>query len=326
MRYRFIAVIHNLQLENKKNKGTRVFHARLSNGPRILEETIHTNLMQGTLGVHSQREFNGSTYIYIDNKLGEVKTREEMDQLGTSIAFIHLRQIQHFIKQLWKIKDNSAYVRDGFVLAYPDNGTFEDGCTYKASVSEIYTFSNCEIKPCSFSEEEISRASQLYENSPDVINDKYYDPEQEWGKLPSANHLIEGKEESSRIIRASYFTEGARRNGILPTKIISYCNALECLFTTGSNRVSHNIAERLGLLLSKDETEKQLYYDIVREAYKYRSLIVHGQTLKEEHKEKLIVVSHNLDSFLRRIFLDNHEIFSKSDKEIDSFFNQGVLT
>lgn len=127
------------------------------------------------------------------------------------------------------------------------------------------------------------------------------------------------------MIKAIYFTGMARRNSILPTKIVSYYNALECLFTTGSNKVSHNIADRLSLLLCIKKDEKQLFCSTVREAYTYRSHIVHGQSLREE-EDSLRIMSKNLDYLLRCLIVDDHEVFSKSDEEIELFFDEMAFT
>lgn len=190
MKYRFIAVLHNMELEKIKNKGTRVFNSvRISNSKKILDETIGTNLIQHTLGVHSIREFNNSTYIYIDNTV-DLHTKEQMDQFSVEITFRHLRQVQHFTQQLWKIKDNSIYVRDGFVLAYPGNETFEEGWTYKVSLSEVFTFTDCKGELCKFLDEEISEASHLYNHLTELEKGRDYYKEQLGGKLPNADHLL----------------------------------------------------------------------------------------------------------------------------------------
>ncbi|MEB2294465.1 hypothetical protein [Priestia megaterium] len=316
MKYRFIAPLHFMELEALKNKGTRIMYgARISNGRKILDETIGTKLMSATLGVHSLREFNDSVYVYIDNELDEIQTREQMDQAGSSLTFLHLRQMQHFTHELWKIKDNSVYVRDGFLLAYPSNGTFEDGCTYKASLSEVFTCSNCEIKPTKFSDVEVTKASEWYKSSKLLT----HNAREDGGKLPDARPLIKGETPSTRMTRAIYFTDTARKNAVLPTKIVSYCTALECLFTTKAFKISTTVASRTANMLGGNDAAYISAFDLVKEAYKYRSIIVHGQSL-EGDEETLARICRRLDIMLRTFIIGDHEIFSKDDKEMDRFF------
>lgn len=70
MKYRFITIMHNMKLENTKNKGTLIFEGiRLSNGKEVLDETLNQQPMKCTLGVHSSHEFEDQTYVYIDGTL-----------------------------------------------------------------------------------------------------------------------------------------------------------------------------------------------------------------------------------------------------------------
>lgn len=315
MKYRFITILHNMELEKIKSRGTVIFPGfRISNGERILSETVKTDLMRGTLGVHSVDEFEETVYAYIDNELGNIHTKEQMDEIGVQYTFSHLRQIQQFTNYLWEVKDNNVYVRDGFLLAY--NNNFEDGCTYKASLSEIFTYSNLEKKTSRFSDQEIENAIRNF--VPSTLEE--LDEEGTGGgKYATADHLF-AKRETSRMIRATYFTGYARRCAILPTKIFSYCNALECLFNTGAGEVNHKIAERVACMLGTTNESKRSLFDLIKKAYGYRSSLVHGQALKGTDEE-YAAVSVQLDDILRKLLVEEHEIFSRKKKEeIDDFF------
>ncbi|WP_404292621.1 hypothetical protein LG276_19835 [Cytobacillus kochii] len=320
MKYRFITVLHRMKLETIKNKGTELFSgARISNGSQVLTETLETRLMSGTLGVHSINEFENSVYVYIDGEFSEIHTQDKMDEIGTKYTFIFLRQIQEFIHCLWEIKDNNVYVRDGFLLAY--NKHFEDGCTYKASLSEIYSYSTDELKESIFSDSEIHTA--IHNFVPSTIEE--LDEEDTFGgQLPNSNHLFKVNN-SNRMGRAIYFTAGARRSAILPMKIVSYCNALECLFTIGTSEVNHKIAERVAIMLGTSKESKKDLFKLIKNAYNYRSTLVHGQHLKGS-EENLVSISKGLDDVLRNLTVAKHEIFSKSDKEMEAFFLELLFT
>ncbi|MFB3168465.1 HEPN domain-containing protein [Neobacillus sp. 179-C4.2 HS] len=313
MKYRFITILHNLKLESVKNKGTEIFPgARVSNGRQILEDTLGRQPMKSTLGVHSVDEFNNKVYFYLDGEFEDVISKDQMDQIGNKYTFFFLRQAQAFAYQLWDTKDNSIYVRDGFLLAYTNR--FEDGFTYKASLSEIFVKSTCERGEIVFSDSEISNTVRNF--VPATFED--YSEESFGGKLPNSKHLFKAHG-STRMTRAAYFTASARKSHILPLKIVSYCNALECLFTIGTSEVNHKIAERVALMLGNSKESKQDYFKLIKNAYKHRSNLVHGQYLTG-NEEALIGISQGLDNILRELLVAEHEVFSMSDNDMEAFF------
>ncbi|MGG0256644.1 hypothetical protein ABEY61_29340 [Bacillus toyonensis] len=127
------------------------------------------------------------------------------------------------------------------------------------------------------------------------------------------------KKGSKRRQRAFYFTVVAQSSSVMPIKIVNYCNALECLFTTGKSEVNHKIAERVAIMLGTSFENKKALFDLIKKAYNIRSEMVHGQALKAK-EEDLVVVSKGLDNVLRELIVANHDVFSKSDKEMDNFF------
>lgn len=313
-KYRFITIAHNLKLENIKNKGTQIFPgARISNNKLILDETFDNQPTLITLGIHSVDEFYGeSSYIYIDGTFENMNSKAEIDEVGVRYTFYYLREVQSFINKLWEIKDNSIYIRDGFLVVYRNE--IGDGFTFKASLSEMFSFSSGEIKPIEFSVPEISFAKSNFISS----NIDEYDEESFGGKLPNSNHLFKSQG-SERFTRAYYFTLKARTSSIAPTKVILYCMALECLFTTSKSEVNHKVAERVAVLLGGNEqTTKELYH-LIKKAYNYRSTLVHGQHLKGSEDE-IQEISARLDDVIRELIVNKYDVFEKNDKEIDEYF------
>ncbi|PYF01759.1 HEPN domain-containing protein [Ureibacillus chungkukjangi] len=313
MKYRFITTFHNLRLKSIKNKGKEIFAgARISNGETIFSETVMNELTMATMGVHSIEEFKDSTYFYIDGEFVDIQTQEDMDKKGVEYTFLFLRQAQFFVDKLWEVKDNNVYVRDGFLIAYSNE--FDDGFTYKASLSEIFSLSSNERRESVFSDEELQQAIENY----NPIDFDYFDGRSFGGKYPPSDYFFKSKG-STRMQRAMYFVKAARSSSILPMKIVSYCTALECLFTIGTSEINHKIAERVALLLGGTPKEKKEIFGIIKEGYKYRSTLVHGQHLKvtDEH---LTVISVNLDNYLREFIKNNTEIFEKNDLEMEEYF------
>ncbi|QNG60321.1 hypothetical protein H4O14_01980 [Bacillus sp. PAMC26568] len=313
MKYRFICVLHKLKLGSIKNRGIGVFPgARISNGPNILAEFFNTELMRTTVGVHSLDEFNNTVYFYIDGEFEDINSKEEMDEVGVKYTFFFLRQAQRFALELWKIKDNNIYIRDGFLLVYQN--TFENGFTYKASLSEVFNYASGELGESKYSDSEISSVIHGFEAA--TFED--YAEESFGGKYPDANHFFKNSG-YERLDRAIYFTMYARRSAVLPMKIISYCTALECLFTSGRTEINHKIAERVALMLGTSGEEKKSLFKQIKKAYDYRSLTIHGSSLRGGNDD-LVEISKGLDNILRRFITEKHEIFSKKEEEIEVFF------
>lgn len=313
MKFRFITPLFNLKLETVLNKGIELFPgARITNGPEERTKILNTQLMQDTAGIISIREYNNKSYLYIDGELETIKSKAEMDEIGVKYTYYYLRLSQSFIYDLWEIKDNNIYVRDGFLLAYYNH--FEDGFTYKASLSEIYYHSTCEHKESNFSKSEIQSATRDFTPFPiDEYEEKHFG-----GKYPDSDHLFKNKG-SNRLDRAYYFTLMARTSCILPMKIVAYCNALECLFTIGTSEVNHKIAERVALMLGTTGESKKELFKLIKKAYDYRSLVVHGQHLKGEEVQ-LVDISQKLDGILRQLLVAKHDVFSKNDTEMGETF------
>lgn len=98
MRYRFLTIMHNLELDSIKNKGIPIFkRARISNGNQELYKTLNCEPMKYTMGIHSLDEFKDSVYLYIDGELDKINNKEEMDEIGGSYTFYLLRTVQWFI-------------------------------------------------------------------------------------------------------------------------------------------------------------------------------------------------------------------------------------
>lgn len=130
MNYRFICAIHYFELE-KKEISISLPSGSISNERKMLVETFDNNLSIGTLGVHSIDEITEApSYYIVEGAFENAKTKAACDAYGTQVTFAFLRQIQTFIGSFWMLRDNCAYVRDGFLYVYDKD--IADGCTFKA--------------------------------------------------------------------------------------------------------------------------------------------------------------------------------------------------
>ncbi|MFL2106527.1 hypothetical protein [Desemzia sp. FAM 23988] len=337
MKYLFITVLHNLELGRTYNKGIKLGNnIRISNGKDPLADIIYTNPLMETMGEHSLLEFSdNSTYLYIKGTFEEINEAREFININKNgiIVFKMLREIQAFTHKLWFVKDNSIYIRDGFLLIYDKkiNSEYINAHSFKGSLSEVITNRNGKIEPVVFSDYEIKKAYNDYSAELD-FSDNYWmsidkkDEDTIGGKLPIPDIFIKEKD-SNRVDRAKYFTVAARASSIIPTKLLNYISALECLFTTSTNELAHQISERVAILLGGNLDERLQYYAAIKTAYNYRSKIVHGDSIKKyyEKLESIEAVCQKVDFVLRTIFSHHTGIFSKTDEEIDNCFKYMIF-
>lgn len=337
MNYLFITVLHNLKLENIHNKGIKIGdNVRISNGKAVLTETIRKKPLLFTMGEHSLMEFDdNTTYLYIQGMFNEVNTADEFIDINKNgiIVFKMLREVQSFMHKFWFVKDNSVYIRDGFLLIYDrkTNNNYINGRSFKGSLSEVLSKSNGNIEPVSFSADEIR---QVYTDFSEDLNfsDIYWttidekDEKTIGGKLPMPDIFLKEKD-SNRVTRAEYFTIAARGSSIIPTKLLNYISAFECLFTTTTNELAHQISERVAILLGANIKERLQYYTDIKAAYNYRSKIVHGDSIKNYYKniDSIEAICQKVDFVLRTALSKHTAIFTQKDEEIENYFRSKLF-
>lgn len=84
------------------------------------------------------------------------------------------------------------------------------------------------------------------------------------------------------------------------------------------------------MFLGETPAERKLIYQTVKDAYKIRSKLVHGDVL--EKSDKMQKISDGIDKLLRQLFLkilsdeQAEEVFSKSPKDLDEYFNNLAIS
>ncbi|WP_214607670.1 hypothetical protein, partial [Mycobacterium tuberculosis] len=146
---------------------------------------LETELLRYTAGFHSINEFEDATYLYIDGEVEPpILEEDEMNRYYINLDFSLLRQAQLFTHYLWQIKDNNIYVREGFLIIY-EQGIDIDGVTYKASLSEVFSYSNSEEEDSIYSDTEIQKAISYFP----LITLEDYELRHSGGKNPDSDHF-----------------------------------------------------------------------------------------------------------------------------------------
>lgn len=317
MKYRFISALYNLKLEGNEKSIDFGGKGRISQSSDILNQTFNNRLAIDTIGVHSIDEFNGRVFYYLDGEFNQTIDEKLVHQNGTRFTFAILRVVQNYIFDLWKIKDNNVYVFDGFLLVYEKG--IPDGFTFKGTLTGVLSNSDQSPKPSSFTKDELTETHHFFES----INFEELLLKEINYSIPTYEHFFKSGN-SNRVERAWYFSIAARMSYNLPTKIINYCIALECLFTSSQSELSHKVSERVAILHPGKNNGKINAYMWVKKAYGVRSTIVHGSVLKGSNDD-LKILSTELDKILRYFLTNDFHVFSLKDDEFEEYFLSKLL-
>lgn len=317
MKYRFIAAIHYLQIDKPEcriplKSGTMTNKESLIDG--IL--SYKSRLAVDTLGVHSIDEFKDKTYYLVDGEFDPAWTVDDINRVGTQLAFAFLRQIQHVTSELWLVRDNSVYVRDGFLFVY--DKMLEDGMTFKASLGTINTKASLIKEDVKFTKEEIEKAaSEMLVVPIEEVKDggKDYSIADQFQYFKGAD--------IDRKYYAWIYIHFARSNAAIPVKILMYVTAMEALVSTLAVELSHQVSERIAVLLGKDKDSRQSIYADIKTSYGYRSKAAHGETLKGTEQEMAAFLT-KIDEYLRQL-MQLEEPYGFEDKKINEFFLERLM-
>lgn len=316
MKYRFITIIHYLKL-NKPDCRIPLASGMISNKTDVLKDVLsYKNLLSlNTLGMFSIDEFEDKTFYVVDGDLGNV-TKEDVDVFGTSLAYAYLRQIQWLTNEFWTLRDNSIYLRDSFLFVYEKD--IEKGFTYKADLSMINSKASAKIEPTIYSKEEIEElAKDMHLISVEEVRSggvNYRD-------VTQFQYFKSGK--IGRKMMAWVYVFHARGIIALTIKVLMYITAMEALVSTSTAELSHQVAERVAILIGTNVAERQIIYHDIKKGYNIRSKAAHGEPLKgtEQEVADLLVI---LDDYLRRL-LRLESPYNFDDNKLNEFFIKKLM-
>ena len=316
MKYRFITIIHYLNLD-KPDCRIPLASGMISNKTDVLKDVLSykNSLSLNTLGMFSIDEFQNKTFYVVDGDLGDV-TKEEVDVYGTALAYAYLRQIQWLTNDFWKLRDNSIYLRDSFLFVYDKD--IERGFTYKADLSMINSKASAKIEPTVYSKEEIVElAKDMHLISVEEVRaggTNYRD-------VTQFQYFKSGK--IGRKMMAWVYVFHARGINALTIKVLMYITAMEALVSTSTAELSHQVAERVAILIGANVVERQTIYHDIKKGYNVRSKAAHGEPLKgtEQEVSDLLVI---LDDYLRRL-MKLESPYNFDDNKLNEFFIKKLM-
>lgn len=133
-----------------------------------------------------------------------------------------------------------------------------------------------------------------------------------------------------RVNLGRYLVHHARSIRDITGKISLYCSAFEALLTTSASEVSHQLAERVALLIEDDPDRRMEVYRSMKEIYDVRSKMMHGKFPKLRTDRRIEDVAQQCDEYLRKIIwsLVNAPfpaLQSTDETELDNHFQRRVF-
>ena len=142
---------------------------------------------------------------------------------------------------------------------------------------------------------------------------------------------------STRLLRFIRFLDYARGIDDISIKLALFCSCLECLFALESDTqdVTLRVAQRTALFLETIPSQRKTLFKEVKEAYGFRSSVLHGGTINKK-PPRLEEVCIQTDSILRRLFAtilrgksskpDFFKLFTTDEEQLQEFLDDLVFS
>lgn len=319
MEYLVVVTLENLDLHNKFPDGVALFdNMKISKDPATLKKLLdrHGDIKK-QIGSLYYGDLEKKPFVFMH---GQVNVGTEEDEIGNelqSALSAVLRKLQLFCSLLWLSKDCCVSTGDGYVFAnVSKNNSYIHTNRY---LKEFYN-SLGERKVEQIKRDEIKEAcssmNELFENT-------------EISDCSDARQLLIDFSNSDKLSRALYLTDKARSYSLPHDRIAEFIVVLESLFCCQASEIAHRLSERVACFL-EDSRNKLATYKTIKEAYNYRSKVVHGSTkIKEEKYDDLTKISGEIEGIVKAVLtslkVDEPLLTFKDEGEINDYFMKIIL-
>jgi hypothetical protein len=310
----FFVGIDQIKLPSLPGKGERFFDKYLLTNDRVTIGTLLDPIKRFIGSVeYDYLTTNCPALAYRRGYISEAEYEKVRDDLHRSLVN-ELYNAAAFVQNLWIVKDNAACIDRGWL--YISYGTSHH--CHNNTLGGRISSSKGDCHSVEFSSDEL-RHARLFKTSS-------ISPIYESGLPTALGH------KTLRYQRFMYFISGARESMDVGLKVSQYVTALEALVSSSSMEVTHQVSERVACLVESPSSGRINQYKNMKQAYNFRSKVVHGSVLKENMFDQLRGSSDYLDSLCRlltRKYLTNEGMFrdriESTADEIDAFFLDKLL-
>lgn len=317
---RLLIRLYHIELDGMWGRGDQIYlDVWLTNDLAAFKDFLGPQLAKAAGNLEYCQFRPGCVAAY--SKLEKVDIKSSEEALALLSCYLYL--IQSFLGVLWVVKDHSVNFEVGFLQVVPESG---DPYFNSNLINTSQILAGGGKRQIHFTREEVRVARHLF-----LTNFYLASPPHEFKKSSPFFQAKDGFEIASwkgslRFERFFFFIVAARSQSDLGLKLAIYCTALEALFSTDANELTHKIAERVACFMGASVEERLALYQKVKTAYSIRSKVLHGDIISEKAKQELTKVSVDLDSILRQIArqimeVRNLAVVFDEDSKLDGFFS-----
>ena len=277
----FITAIYNLFVKDDLGQGFEITPGLFVTSDidyiRRLTQPDYLSPIIGSLEMNIL--LSGRPVIYRIAQLGkEEDPQEKLKEF--------LYEVQAFIQCFWFHMDCSVNNELAFSIHWTSEGARIDS----NSIATNFTNTQGEVIDISLDKVKLKQISLNYYNN--------FRPLTQW----LGQYRTQMTTETHRAERALYHITRARTQSDLGLRIADYCSAFEAFFSTSIEELSHQLAERIAVLLASDSAMRISLYKSVKAIYGIRSKVVHGALLKKRELNHLHIMSTECDKIARNMF------------------------
>lgn len=271
MRAKFIARITHLHINGSLGNGVQFM-----NGFYITNDKKYINglLSHNTLTTIGTLEYNFILEGPVAYSIFEEITPKEFEQKAQEM----LTRLEFFEHHLWLLHDCSIGHEVGFV--------FNEITTTSVRFGGFHTRADGTTTNIDYNADNFRTVVKSL-RAASRINDT------------SFNKYKAHSPTSDRVWLAMHLIGYARWTVFIPNKIAFYCSALEALLSTSQSELSHQVAERVAVLTTKNDKSRFEAYKFVKKCYDIRSKYIHGNQVKYGSEQDMYNLSKKLDETVR---------------------------
>lgn len=281
MKNLFICALFGIKIDENLGEGLDVyFGIKITNNIKKIRRHFDHHFVEAVGGLEVEALINAGAVCYATERDLETPFNAKKEL----VKFLaHVQGIQFL---LWLLKDNSVTCELAFYRYHKGDKVFHDSNL----VGSLFSTATGEKAKVKFSKSDLEMAAQI-------------------GKAIMNSHpeFVQGdtafKKGSHRLHIFSYHLQSARSTPDLGMKILKYCTALESLFSTSPAELAHQLSERVAFFLKDKPEERRDLFMTLKEAYKIRSIVTHGDLLSPALQVKMKTVAITCDSICREVFL-----------------------
>lgn len=313
-KYKVFAItsLHNLSITQDLGEGLELFWGmKITNNRRYIQELLSYNVREsiGPMEMRSLLTSNAVLFSIDDVKSAKLAIKTPRDILDN---FLYKASL--FSTAAWMIKDNAIKFEMAF-LEIP----------YKSIASSITSNLHSALPTnCRGTNDEV-------ELTVEELGAIRKNIEKNHIRFDLDDSLPNYTDEANRLERAMYFLSAARASNDVGLKIAFYCTCFEALFSTDNAELTHKLSERLAFFAKTEPVERLTLYREIREAYKFRSTVVHGDRITTKKRNAMNHSVQVCDTTFRLIINKIYETeglrqeFLSNNENLEQFFTDIIF-